>query len=69
MKIQIDYNKCCWQNGKCSACDCGGGCSGCVEICPVQAIKREDVVKIDDEACIGCGACVSACEHSALSMN
>jgi Fe-S-cluster-containing hydrogenase component 2 len=69
MKILVDYSKCCWKDGKCSACNCGGNCNGCVEICPVQAISREDIVKINDESCISCGACISACEHSALSFD
>jgi NAD-dependent dihydropyrimidine dehydrogenase PreA subunit len=68
MKIKIDYEKCCWKDGKCTSCQCGGSCTGCVEMCPVQAISRGDVVKINEELCISCGACISACEHSALSF-
>ncbi|MFA6170890.1 MAG: 4Fe-4S binding protein [Patescibacteria group bacterium] len=70
MPIKIDYSKCCWKDGKCtSSCSCGGGaCAGCVEVCPVNAVKREDVVKIDAAICINCGACVASCKHEALSM-
>lgn len=68
MTIKIDYSKCCWQDGKCTSCACGGACVGCVEACPVNAIVRADVVKIDEAKCINCGACVSSCKHDALSL-
>lgn len=68
MTVKIDYNKCCWKGGKCSSCSCGGKCEGCVEVCPVGALKREDIVKIDKEKCIDCGMCVKACKHGAMSL-
>jgi NAD-dependent dihydropyrimidine dehydrogenase PreA subunit len=67
-KIQVDYDKCCWKDGKCVSCGCGGACEGCVEICPVGAVSREDKVVIDQAACIACGSCVAVCKHKALSM-
>ncbi len=69
MKIKVDKKKCCWKNGKCSSCSCGGACVGCVEACPVQAIIRgKSSVTIDYKKCIPCGACVSVCKHNALSL-
>jgi ferredoxin len=68
MPIKIDYSKCCWKDGKCQQCSCAGGCEGCVEVCPVQAITRQDQLKIDDSICIDCGACIYSCKHEALSQ-
>ena len=70
MLIKIDYKKCCWKDGKCSGsgCNCGGKCNGCVEVCPVQALKRGKLVIYDKERCTSCGACVSACKHNAIYM-
>lgn len=69
MAIKIDYDKCCWKDGKCTSCECDGACKGCVEACPVEALKREQIVKIDESKCTECGACVEACEHEAISLS
>ena len=71
MAIKIDYKKCCWKDGKCSSsgCGCGKACVGCVEACPVGALVRKSRVIVDMKKCIGCGACVSACKHNAISLN
>jgi Fe-S-cluster-containing hydrogenase component 2 len=68
MGIKIDYKKCCWKDGKCSSCKCGGKCKGCVEVCPVGALTRGKLVEINSEKCISCSACVSACKHGAISL-
>lgn len=66
--IKIDYAKCCFKDGKCSSCSCGGACNGCVEVCPVQAIVRKKIVEVDQAKCINCGVCVSACKHGAIAL-
>lgn len=68
MVLKIDFNKCCWKESKCSSCGCGGACTGCVEACPVNALKREDKLIVDKDKCIECGACISSCKHDALSL-
>lgn len=70
--IVIDYDKCCWKNGKCTSCGCGSSnsvCEGCVEACPVGALERKKILILDTDKCVDCGACISACKHDALSQN
>lgn len=66
--IKINYDKCCWRDGECTSCSCDEECTGCLEACPVEAITRDDKVVIDNEKCIDCDACISACEKGALSL-
>lgn len=71
MPIKIDYKKCCWKDGMCSSCGCGGKtkkCEGCVEACPVQALERKKLVVFHADKCISCGACVAACTKGAISL-
>ena len=66
--ITIDYNKCCWKDGKCTSCGCGSGkCEGCVEACPVGALERKKLVVFYADKCVDCGACIDACKHNAIS--
>lgn len=43
----------------------------CIPVCPVDATYAIDggAVVIDEETCIGCGACVEACPYDARYMN
>ena len=68
MPIKIDYEKCCWKDGKCTSCECGGECVGCVEACPVDVLKRKKILEYDATVCIDCGLCVDACEHKAITL-
>ncbi|MFC1485386.1 4Fe-4S binding protein [bacterium] len=68
MTIIIDYNKCCWKDGKCISCECGGECIGCVEACPVGALKREKKIEYEASICTDCGLCVEACKYGAISL-
>lgn len=42
----------------------------CVRVCPTGAShKRDDgIVVVDDEICIGCGVCVTACQYGARTI-
>lgn len=42
----------------------------CVEVCPTGAsMKREDgLVVIDNETCIGCGSCITACPYDVRTL-
>ena len=47
--------------------DCAG--HPCIKACPVSAISDSGgVVLIDAEACIGCGACETACPYNAIKL-
>lgn len=69
MPIAIDYGRCCWKDGACASCRCGGGaaCKGCVEACPTGALTRGRKVEFDSSKCIGCGQCADACAHGAIT--
>ena len=55
MAVKVDKEKC-------------TGCSACVEVCPVNAIKIEsDKAAISDE-CVECGACINQCPNEAISL-
>jgi len=50
-----------WDSGKCI--DCGH----CADICPVNAVTRQDTqVRIDHAKCVACGACIRECPAHAL---
>lgn len=68
MPIKIDYEKCCWKEGACTSCGCGGACKGCVEACPTEALVRGDKIEFNPEECTDCQACIAACEHGAISF-
>jgi ferredoxin len=42
------------------------GCGACVDVCPENAIKVDDIAVIDPKKCIDCGACIDECPADAL---
>lgn len=42
----------------------------CQEVCPTRAIiHRGDLVIVNQDACIGCGACVEVCSRGAITLH
>jgi Fe-S-cluster-containing dehydrogenase component len=44
----------------------------CLNVCPVQAISRNEEsarVTVDHDVCIGCRSCVGVCPFGAMSFN
>ena len=68
--LKIDYEICCWKNGKCESNCCGDNSKydGCVEVCPTKALERKDKVIFYEDKCIECGACVEACKYKAITL-
>lgn len=45
------------------------GCTACVGVCPVSAIKMIDgIAYIDKNICIKCGVCESVCPVDAIKI-
>jgi ferredoxin len=54
MSVIVDQEKC-------------TGCGTCEDICPLEAIKVEDVkAVVDDQACVDCGTCIEECPEKAI---
>jgi len=43
----------------------------CFEVCPTGATQQrpDGIVKIDQDICVGCGACILACPYKAREIN
>jgi len=44
----------------------------CVAACPRDALKQEEdsgIIRVDENACNGCGWCISACQFGAMNMH
>ncbi len=45
------------------------GCGKCIEICPMEAIDKNDPSNLDIKKCIACTACINACEQDARGFS
>ena len=45
------------------------GCGACEDVCPVDAIKVDDIAVVNADECTDCGSCVDECPVSAISMS
>ncbi len=43
-------------------------CGACVDVCPVEAIKVDEIAVIDAETCTDCGTCVDDCPVDAIKL-
>jgi carbon-monoxide dehydrogenase iron sulfur subunit len=44
----------------------------CVAACPREALSQEEntgIIRVDENACNGCGWCISACQFGAMNMH
>jgi len=43
----------------------------CIDICPEEAIykRKDNIIAIDKDKCIGCGECVDACPYEAIYIS
>jgi len=54
LKVKVDFSKC-------------TGCMQCLDVCPVNIEKLEDVENSTD--CTRCGRCIEACQANALKIS
>ncbi|MEA3255478.1 MAG: 4Fe-4S binding protein [Candidatus Altiarchaeota archaeon] len=47
---------------------CPKGCSTCVEVCREEAIEFDKEIKLDEEKCTYCGACILVCPSEAITL-
>ena len=49
--------------------DVAGGCNNCAVVCPHDAVRITDRIKVIEDACTGCGLCVQVCPTAALEYD
>ncbi|MCP4611566.1 MAG: 4Fe-4S dicluster domain-containing protein [Planctomycetes bacterium] len=43
-------------------------CGDCADLCPVKAIKVDNIAVVDSETCIGCGVCITHCPSESMAL-
>jgi Fe-S-cluster-containing dehydrogenase component len=66
--VSVDMERRRIYTGTCLQCET----ALCMEVCPVNAIKRDpetSAVVVDKETCLGCGMCVTACPFGYMQLD
>ncbi|MCK4703595.1 4Fe-4S binding protein, partial [Candidatus Bathyarchaeota archaeon] len=47
------------------------GCGICIELCPYNAIRKDElgIARADSSLCGGCGVCAASCPERAVTMH
>lgn len=48
---------------------CPSGCTACIEVCPTEAISRDEGLAIDLGRCLFCPECSNACPEGAIQFS
>lgn len=44
------------------------GCTSCIDVCSAEAVRHDgNLIKVNPNLCVGCGACTTVCPSGALS--
>jgi len=48
--------------------DTCNACGDCADVCPMGAMKVDQIATVDGDTCIGCGVCVTACDSGSIRL-